>query len=158
MPNALHAVVHEIDLAAAIELAHDGLADDVLVIGRNDRRDRQAILGRRVDHAHVAHAHERHVQRARDGGGGERQHVDLLPQLLQPLLVQYAKALLLIDDDQPQVLEHDIFLNQAMRADADVELPSARLATMLRCSRSCRKRDSMSTRTGKAARRSRKVL
>ena len=47
----------------------------------------------------------RHVQRARDGRGGQRQHVHLAAQLLEPLLVRHAEALLLVDDQQAQVLE-----------------------------------------------------
>ena len=37
--------------------------------------DGQAVLGRRLDHAHVAQADQRHVQRARDGRGGHGEHV-----------------------------------------------------------------------------------
>ena len=54
---------------------------------------------------HVADADQRHVQRARDRRRRQRQHVDLAPQLLQPLLVRDAEALLLVDDEQAQVLE-----------------------------------------------------
>src|SRR6516165_7146389 len=60
------------------------------------------------------------MQRPRDRRGGERQDVHLTAQLLQPLLVRHAKTLLFVDDDEPEVLEFDVTLYQAVRADADV--------------------------------------
>ena len=123
MRDALHAVVDEVDLPAAVQLAQDHLAHQA----RRRRRvdvglDRQALLGRRLDHAHVAHADQRHVQRARDRRGGHRQHVHLGAQLLEPLLVAHAEALLLVHDDQAEVLEAHVLLQQAVGADDDVDL------------------------------------
>ena len=67
--------------------------------------DRAAVGGRRGDDRDVAQARHRHVQRARDRRRGQRQHVDLRAQLLEPLLVRHAEALLLVDDEQAEVLE-----------------------------------------------------
>ncbi len=103
--DVVHAVVDEEDLAAAVQLAEDGLADEMVVELGDVGLDRQALLGRRLDRRHVADAGERHVQRARDRRGGERQHVDLAAHLLEALLVRDAEALLLVDDDQAEVLE-----------------------------------------------------
>jgi hypothetical protein len=61
------------------------------------------------------------VQRPRDGRGGERQHVDRLPQSLEPLLVLDAETLLLVDDDQPQILELHVGADEPVRADDDVD-------------------------------------
>ena len=98
--DVVDAVVDEVDLAAAVDLAQDHLADQ-LILGRGDERpDRQPGLRRGVDHADVADAGQRHVQRARDRGRAHRQHVDLGPQLLEELLLANAEALLLVDDDQ----------------------------------------------------------
>ena len=47
----------------------------------------------------------RHLQRARDRRGGEREHVDVGAQLLELLLVGDAEALLLVDDHQAEALE-----------------------------------------------------
>ena len=69
------------------------------------RDDRQAFLGRRIDGRDVAHAGQRHVQRARDGRGGQGQHIHLGAHLLERLLVRHPEALLLIDDQQSQVFE-----------------------------------------------------
>ena len=99
-----------------------------------------------------------HVQRARDRRGGQRQHVELRPQLLQPLLLHDAEALLLVDDEQPEALEPDVLLQQPVSADDDVDLTRLRaLRSSAPASSSSTKRDSISTVTGKLARRSRKT-
>ena len=67
-----------------------------------------------------------HVQRPRDGRGRHRQHVDDLPQGLQPLLHLDAEPLLLVDDHQPQVVELHVGLGQPVRADDDVDRASLR--------------------------------
>ena len=51
---------------------------------------------------------QRHLQRARDRRRGQRQHVDVGAQLLQPLLVLDAEVLLLVDDEQAEVAEPDL--------------------------------------------------
>ena len=120
--DGLDAVVDEVDLAAALELELDGRADDLLVELGDHGLDGHAVLGRRLDDAHVAQADERHVQRARDGRGRHGEHVDLLAHLLEALLVAHAEALLFVDDEQAEVLELDVFGEQAVGADEDVDL------------------------------------
>ena len=118
--DRLDAVVHEEDLAAAVQLAQDGVAHEAGGRFRDPCLDGQPVLRRRLDDAHVAHAHERQVERARDGRGRERQDVHLGLELLEALLVRHAEALLLVDDDQPEVAEADVLAEQAVRADDDV--------------------------------------
>ena len=120
--DGFDAVVDEVDLAAALEFQLDPGAHDLLVELGDHGLNRHAVLGRRLDDAHVAQAHQRHVQRARDGRGAHGEHVDLLAQLLQPLLVAHAEALLFIDDEQAEVLEFDVLGKQAMGADEDIDL------------------------------------
>ena len=115
-----HAVVQEEHLPAPVQLALDGVTDNFFVELDHRRLDRQPVLWRRLDGAHVARAGERHVQRARDWRRGQRQHVHRLPQYLEPLLVPYAEALLLVDDHQPEVAEPDARLDELVRADDDV--------------------------------------
>ena len=67
--NALDAIVHEVDLAAALQFFFDGGADERLIPGGNDGLYGHAIFGRCLDDAHVAEAEQRHVQRARNGRG-----------------------------------------------------------------------------------------
>ena len=44
-------------------------------------------------------------------------------QLFQALLVPDAEPLFLVDDDQPEVPEHDILLQQPVRTDHDIDRP-----------------------------------
>ena len=119
--DGLDAVVDEVDLAAALELDFDGGADELLVELGDDGLDGHAIAGRRFDHAHVAQADERHVQRARDGRGGHGEDVDFAAHLLEAFFVADAEALLFVDDEEAEVVELDVFREQAVRADEDVD-------------------------------------
>ncbi len=115
-----HAVVQEEDLPAAVQLALDGVADDALVVLRDDGLDRQPVVRRRLDGAHVARAGQRQVKRARNRRGAEREHIHQRAQQLELLLVHHAEALLLVNDHQPQIFEGDVLLHQPVRADDDI--------------------------------------
>src|SRR5579859_1033879 len=117
----MHAVMYKEDLPAAIDFAQNGLANQVLVKFADSRANGQAFLRRRLDHAHVAHVDQRHVQRARDRRGRHGQHVYLVAQLLEPFLVCDAKTLLLVHHQQAQIEKDDILSQQAMRADHNID-------------------------------------
>ena len=70
----------------------------------------------------VADPGERHLERARDRRRRHRQHVDLRPHRLQPLLVRDAEALLLVDDEQTEIGELHVPAEQPVGADHDVDL------------------------------------
>ena len=153
--DRLDAVVDEIDLAAALQLVRIARRDHLLVELDDVGLDRQPILRRRLDDRHVADADERHVQRARDRRRAHRQHVDVLPQLLDLLLVRDAEALLLVDDEQPEIAELHVLRQQAVRADDDVDLAGGEIGERCPSARPCvRNRLTMSMRTGKPANRS----
>ena len=86
------------------------------------------FCGRGLNQREIAHAHQRHLQRARNRRRGERQHVDGGAHLLEPLLVHHAEALLFVDDDQAEIAKDDVFLQQAVRADDDVDLAVGEVA------------------------------
>ena len=88
--------------------------------GRDGGLNRQAIARRRFDQRHVAQADQRHVQRARNGRGGEGERVDVFAHFFQAFFVGDAEALLFVDDEQAEVLKLYVFGEQAMRADDDV--------------------------------------
>ena len=115
-------VVEDEGLAAALDLALDRLADQVLVVGADVGADRAPALGRGLDHRDVAQPGEAHLQGARDRRRRERQHVDLQLQLAQQLLLLDPEALLLVDDDQAQLLGADVAREQPVGADQDVDL------------------------------------
>ena len=114
-------VVDEVDLAVAIELAVDGPLDDLGVEAGDAGLDRLAVRRRRLQVGDVADAQQAHVQGPRDRRGREGQDVDGRAQGLEPFLVLDAEPLLLVDDDQPQVLERDVFLEDPVGADQDVD-------------------------------------
>ena len=124
--NVVDAVVDEVDLPAAVQLAQDRVADQVVAEPRDPRLDRQPIGRRRLQVRDRPHAQQRHVQRPRDRRGRHRQHVDRRPQRLEPLLHLDAEPLLLVDDQQAQILELHVRRRQPVRADEDVELPVGR--------------------------------
>ncbi len=152
--NGVDAVVHDEHLPAAFHLADHRLAHQPIIEHANVRDHREAVFRRRLDHADVAHPGQPHVERARDRRGGQREDVHLRAQLLEVFLVLDAEALFLVDDDQAEVLELHIILNDAVRADENVDLT---LFQLLQdgaiCSCFVRKRESISTLIGKAARR-----
>ena len=149
--DRLDAVVEVERLAAARVLALERRLDQLLVVLADVRADRPAALGRRLDHRDVAQAGERHVQRARDRRRREREHVDLEPQLAQQLLLRDAEALLLVDDHEPELLRDHVAREHAVRADQDVDLARRRSpAGPASTSAGLRKRETISTRTGKS--------
>jgi len=56
--DRLHAVVDEVHLTVALELAEHCITDQPVVLLGDEGLDRQAFFRRRIDHAHVAHAGE----------------------------------------------------------------------------------------------------
>ena len=64
-----------------------------------------------------------------------------------------AETLLLVDDQQAEIVESDVFRQQPMGADDDVDLARLRSARTSFCSALLRKRLSISICTGKAAKR-----
>src|SRR5579884_2018584 len=120
--DGVHAVVHEIHLAAAAELLVDGAADQLRIEWGDDGVNGEAVLGGRLDHRHVANTQQRHVQGARNRGGAHGEHVHVFTELLQPLLVTHAKTLFLVDDQKPQIAEFHVFRQQPVGADHHVHL------------------------------------
>ncbi len=114
--------MHEEHLAAAFHLPQDSLAHQPWAVRPDVSNDRQAFRRRCVDHRNIPHPGKRHVQRAGDGCGSQREHVDFGAQLLEVFLVGHTEALFFVNDQQAQVLELHIRLDQAMRADDNVHL------------------------------------
>ena len=134
--NGVHAVVQIVHLPAAGQLLADGLGDNALVIFQHVGLDGLALKGRLLDGAHIPDAGQRHIQRAGNGRGRQRQHIHADEALLQLFLVLDAEALLLVDDDKAQILELHIVGKQPVGAHDNVHsavLQSAqRLLLLLR--------------------------
>ncbi len=130
--DGVHLVVQEIHLPAALQFAQHGFADHALAEAADEGLDGEAALRRGGDHREVAQAFQRHRQRARDGRGGEREHVHLRAQRLEAFLLLHAEAVLLVEDDQAQVGELHVLLDQLVRADDDVQLAFGQVLQRLR--------------------------
>ncbi len=122
-----HTIRHVVHLTAAACLGTNGIAHYIGIVLPHVHLHRQAAFGRRHDEAHVAHAREAHLQRARDGRSREREHVHLLAQILELLFVLHAKALLLVHDDQAQIVGVHVARQQPMGADKHICLAFGKL-------------------------------
>ena len=120
--DVLHPVVQVVDLPAPVQLPPDGLRHGGPFVLHDVGLHRLAVPGGLLDGGHIPDARQGHVQRPGNGGGGQGQGVHLTHPLPELLLVGHAEALLLVDDEQPQILEHQILRQQAMGADEQVDL------------------------------------
>ena len=118
--DGLHMVVQVVDLPAPGQLPVDGVVDHRGGILHHEGLHRVAVLGRLLQGGHVPQAGQGHVQGAGDGRGGQGQHVHAPGDLLEPLLVADAEALLLVHDEQAQVFELDVFAQQLVGADDQI--------------------------------------
>ena len=82
---------------------------------------REAIHRRGLNDRQLAKARHGHLQRAGNGRGGEREHMNVGLECLQPLLVGDAEALFLIDDHKTEAFEFDGLGEDRVRADHDIE-------------------------------------
>ena len=124
--DGLDAVVQEEDLALAVQLAEDRLADQLLVVGRDAGDDAAAVQRRGGQRADVAQAQQRHVQRARDGRGGHRQHVHVdaaccLSRSLCSTPNRCSSSMI----SRPRSLNATSLAEEPVRADQDVDLALA---------------------------------
>ena len=119
--DGLDAVGHVVHLAAATHLQANRRAHHIGVVLPHVHDHGTTPSRRRGDQAHVAHATRSHLHGTRDGRCRKREHVNLLAQVLELLLVLHAKALLLVDDHQAQVLGVHIGRKQTVRADEHVD-------------------------------------
>ncbi len=104
----LTSLCRKVDLPAAFQFAQAGLADDPFGKAADERFDRQPPLRRGRDDGKIPQAFQRHGKRARNRCGGERQYIHFRAQIFQLLFVAHAKAMLLVNNDQPQVFEFHV--------------------------------------------------
>ena len=107
--NVLDAVIDDERLSVAAHLELDRLTDDVRMKTFDLRLNRVTVRRRRCDIAQIARPHKRELKRTGNGRGREGERVDIRSQLAQLLLDRHAELLLLIDDQQPEVFELNIF-------------------------------------------------
>ncbi len=118
--NVVDAIVHIINLSLSGQLTHDRLAYHLLIVLHNIRLDRLAFSRRFLQDAHVPDSHKAHVQRPRNRCRRQRQHIYILFDLFDLLLVAHAESLLLVDDQKSQILVLHICGQQSVCADDNV--------------------------------------
>ena len=116
-------VVQKKDLSAPADFVQDGVPDQVLVEGVYFRIDRLPVRRRRGDERQIPGAQQRELKRSGDGRCGKGKRVHFGAQFPQALLDGDPEALLLVDNEQPQVFEPDILRGQPMRTHYNVHAP-----------------------------------
>ena len=113
--DRLDAIVEIEGLSSTLNLTTQGTSDLFVVVLANVSVDWSAATWWRRDHRDIAQSSERHMQRARNGRGRECEHINLGAHLPQQFLLRHTKALLLVDDHQPEVGRDDIAREHAVR-------------------------------------------
>ena len=122
--DAAHPVEQVEHLSAACHLPRDGIPDDVVPVFQHIGLNGIAFQRRILDGADFPDAGQRHVERARNRGGGQGQQVHVRISLLDGLLVFHAETLFLVDDQQAEILELHGFGEHHVGADEHIR-PSA---------------------------------
>ena len=115
-------VAYEINLSVAAHLEVDGIGYGFRIEGDHLCMNRKAVWRRGAHDAHVAGAHQRKLQGARDRRGTHGEGVYVHLQLAQLLLGGNAELLLLVDDEQTQVVPMHGFGNELVGSDEDIYL------------------------------------
>ena len=130
--NVFNVVIQVIYLAAAQHFTQDRLANHQIVVLANKGFHRQTARRRGGNNRQIAHAAHRHIQGARDRRGGQGQNVDVGAHRFDALFVAHPKAVLFIDDQQPQIFPLHVALQQLVGADQNVNFAFACLFQDLR--------------------------
>jgi len=109
-------------LPAAMMFAQQCLAHHHIVPLHHIGAHGEPVDRRGLDGGEFAQARHRHLQRARDGRGGECEDVNIGAQLFQLFLVSDAEALFFIDDHKAEVLELRRFGQDRVGADHQIDL------------------------------------
>ncbi len=123
IPYIVHPIVHVVDLASSGQLSGYGLPHHLLVILADKGLYGQPVLRGFLQHAHVPDSDQAHMQGSGNGSGRQSQHIHIFLQLLDLFLVGHPEALLLVDDQKPQILELYVLRQNPVGADNDVHLP-----------------------------------
>src|SRR5512141_2073408 len=67
------------------------------------------------------------MERPRNRRCSERQHIGVELELLEPLLVLHAKAMLFVDDDEAEVVKLHVLAEKAVSSDHDVDLSAGEI-------------------------------
>src|SRR5690606_16481835 len=120
--NGVDFIMQEVHLAATLEFAQQGFTYGAVVFAAYKGFDGQALLRCGRNDGKVAYAFQRHAQGAGNGRGCERQDIDFGAQGFQGFFLAHAKPVLFVDNDQAQGLELDVFGQNLVGTDDDIDL------------------------------------
>ena len=103
--NIIDAVIYIIYLAAPAKLTVYRFSYCFLIILHNISLNGDTIHRRLFQNAHVADSDQAHMKSSWNRRGSQSQNINILFQLFDLFLVDNAEALLLINDQKPQVLK-----------------------------------------------------
>ena len=117
----LHQRIDEVGLAALSKLVFDKLGDVGLLGSLPQSGDHLAASGRFfVEQGNVKVTVNRHGQGARDGRGGHDEHIGHDAAADECGTLGHAELVLLVDYDEPEVVEKLIIVEQGVGADDDL--------------------------------------
>lgn len=117
---------HVKNLATPRKLLSKSAQHQLVVARRHLRVDLEPSRRRCGQQTHGADADGTHVESARDGRGGEREHVNVGRHALDLLFLLHSKTLFLVHYEQTELLELNLVAEQGMRADRHLhERPGA---------------------------------
>ena len=85
------------------------------------------VCRRLFNGGHIPNTGQSHVQGSGNRCSGEGQHIHTFGNLLQPLLVGNAKALLFINNEKPQIFELYTLLQQLVGTDNQIHLTGTQI-------------------------------
>ena len=116
-----YARCNEEALATTVVLAQQRLAQYHRIPRHDIGAHRQPVDRRGLNDRKLAQARHCHLQGSRDRRCGQRKHVNVGLERFQPLFVDDAEALLLIDDNQAKPLKRHALGKEGMRPHNDVD-------------------------------------
>ena len=93
------------DLPATAKLPEDRLLDHLLIVTLDEGTHPLTLGRRRKDLGEALDLAERHIERARDRGGGHAQQMHIDTHLFERLLLLHTELMLLVDHHQRKVFE-----------------------------------------------------
>ena len=118
--NGFRPIVQIVNLAAPFHLPADGVIQHSGIVLHHKGLHRIPVGRGLLNGGHIPDAGQRHVQCPGNGGCREGQHIHALGHFLQPFLMADTEALLLVNNQKPQILELNAFLQQLVGTDDQI--------------------------------------
>ncbi len=125
--DCLDAIENEIDLSAAFLFAQNRFLHDCIIIFRHIRLNGVAIRRRLRQRRHVTQPRQTHVERPRNRRRRQRQDIDPRLARFPFLFLRHAETLLFIHDQQSQMPALDLFRQNRVRPNQDIDIPQRKI-------------------------------